>query len=161
MLFILSYNVIVQYSGAEIARRAREKSRTSIYRVILIGIMFRRLGARYVYWYNTKYGRRGYLFQGRYRSEVVESDSYFLTVLRYIHQNLLKAGMGSKKINGRFRGMIFKIWMAYIYLYIVDSCLLIFENHIILAGGLLHNSAVPLYFLCVFSVFFLCFSYMA
>lgn len=60
-----------------------------------LGIMFRRLGASYVYWYNKKYKRRGYLFQGRYKSEAVESDSYFLTVLRYIHQNPLKAKMVS------------------------------------------------------------------
>lgn len=60
-----------------------------------LGIMFRRLGASYVYWYNKKYKRRGYLFQGRYKSEAVESDGYFLTVLRYIHQNPLKAKMVS------------------------------------------------------------------
>ena len=56
-----------------------------------LGITFRRLGASYVYWYNRKYNRSGYLFQGRYKSETVESDAYFLTVLRYIHQNPLKA----------------------------------------------------------------------
>jgi len=33
------------------------------------------------------------LFQDRYKSEVVENESYFLTVLRYIHQNILKAGI--------------------------------------------------------------------
>lgn len=58
-----------------------------------LGIVFRRLGASYVYWYNWKYGRRGHLFQDRYKSESVESDSYFLTVLRYIHQNPYKAGI--------------------------------------------------------------------
>lgn len=58
-----------------------------------LGIIFRRIGAAYVYWYNWKYDRRGHLFQGRYRSETVESERYFLTVLRYIHQNPLKAGI--------------------------------------------------------------------
>ncbi|SCX76614.1 transposase [Alkaliphilus peptidifermentans] len=58
-----------------------------------LGIIFRRIGAKYVYWYNWKYKRRGHLFQDRYKSEVVEDDSYFLTVLRYIHQNPLKAGI--------------------------------------------------------------------
>ena len=58
-----------------------------------LGIAFRRIGASYVYWYNWKYGRRGPLFQDRYKSEVVENDSYFLTVVRYIHQNPVKAGM--------------------------------------------------------------------
>lgn len=58
-----------------------------------LGLAFKRIGASYVYWYNWKYGRRGHLFQDRYKSEVVENDSYFLTVLRYIHQNPLKAGI--------------------------------------------------------------------
>ena len=52
-----------------------------------LGIVFRRIGASYVYWYNGKYSRTGHLFQDRYKSEVVENDEYFLTVLRYIHQN--------------------------------------------------------------------------
>ncbi len=56
-------------------------------------IIFKRIGNRFVYWYNTKYQRVGHLFQDRYKSEVVENEEYFLTVLRYIHQNPLKAGI--------------------------------------------------------------------
>jgi len=56
----------------------------------------RRLGAKYVYWYNWKYNRVGGLFQDRYKSEPVEDDGYFLTVLRYIHQNPVKAGICSQ-----------------------------------------------------------------
>jgi len=55
--------------------------------------IFKRIGARYVYWYNNKYERSGHLFQGRYKSEAVEDDSYFAMVLRYIHQNPIKAGL--------------------------------------------------------------------
>ncbi|MDQ2088156.1 transposase [Herbivorax sp. ANBcel31] len=58
-----------------------------------MSIAFRRIGASYVYWYNWKYGRRGHLFQDRYKSEVVEKDRYFLTVIHYMHQNPLKAGI--------------------------------------------------------------------
>jgi REP element-mobilizing transposase RayT len=58
-----------------------------------LGNTFRRIGASFVYWYNWKYNRRGHLFQDRYKSEPVETDSYFLTVLRYIHQNPIKAGI--------------------------------------------------------------------
>jgi putative transposase len=36
------------------------------------------------------------LFQDRYKSEPIEDDSYFLTVLRYIHQNPQKAKMCKK-----------------------------------------------------------------
>lgn len=58
--------------------------------------IFRRIGASYVYWYNRKYGRSGHLFQDRYKSEAVETDAYLHAVLRYIHQNPLKAGLVKK-----------------------------------------------------------------
>ena len=56
-------------------------------------IVFRKIGAGYVYWYNMKYERTGHLFQDRYRSEPVENERYFLTVIRYIHLNPVKAGI--------------------------------------------------------------------
>jgi len=55
--------------------------------------IFKRIGTRYVYWYNRKYMRSGHLFQDRYKSEAVESDPYFTVVLRYIHQNPMQAGL--------------------------------------------------------------------
>ncbi len=55
--------------------------------------IMRRLCGKFVYWYNNKYDRAGYLFQDRFKSEPVEDDAYYLTVLRYIHQNPLKAGL--------------------------------------------------------------------
>ena len=54
--------------------------------------IFKRIGARYVYWYNWKYKRKGHLFQDRYKSEPVDDEQYFLTVIRYIHQNPVKVG---------------------------------------------------------------------
>lgn len=53
----------------------------------------KRIGTSYVCWYNWQYNRKGHLFQDRFKSEAVEDDAYFLTVLRYIHQNPLKAGL--------------------------------------------------------------------
>ena len=53
----------------------------------------KRICSSYVYWYNQKYERCGHLFQERYKSEVVETEGYFLTVIRYIHQNPIKAGL--------------------------------------------------------------------
>ncbi len=58
--------------------------------------IFKRLCGRYVYYYNVKYRRVGHLFQDRFRSEPVEDDVYFLTVLRYIHQNPVKAKLCAK-----------------------------------------------------------------
>lgn len=56
-------------------------------------LIVKRIGCRFVYWYNLKYERVGHLFQDRFRSEPVDDDAYFLTVLRYIIQNPMKAGM--------------------------------------------------------------------
>ena len=55
--------------------------------------IFKRIAGSYVYWYNWKYHRCGHLFQDRFKSEPVEDDGYLLTVLRYIHQNPVKAGL--------------------------------------------------------------------
>lgn len=58
-----------------------------------IELLMKRIATRFVYWYNIKYRRAGHLFQDRFKSEPIENDSYFLTVLRYIHQNPIKAGL--------------------------------------------------------------------
>lgn len=81
------------------------------------GITMRRIGAAYVYWYNWKYRRCGHLFQDRYKSEAVETDEYFLTVLRYIHRNPVKAGI-VKSISdykwSSYNGYIYKKGLTYI-----------------------------------------------
>jgi len=48
---------------------------------------------RYVVWYNKKYERSGSLIGNRYKSEPIENDIYYLTLVRYIHQNPIKAGI--------------------------------------------------------------------
>ena len=57
--------------------------------------IFRRIGPSFAYWYNLKYQRVGHLFQDRFKSEAVEDEGYFLTVLRYILRNPVKAGLCS------------------------------------------------------------------
>ncbi|MCL2654788.1 MAG: transposase [Coriobacteriia bacterium] len=64
--------------------------------------IFRRLGTRFVYWYNGKYQRSGHLFQDRYMSEPVDTDAYFLTALRYIHLNPVKIKICSDPADYRF-----------------------------------------------------------
>jgi REP element-mobilizing transposase RayT len=58
--------------------------------------IFKRLGSRYVYWYNLKYNRTGHLYQNRYKSEAIENDRYLLAVIRYVHQNPVKAGIAKE-----------------------------------------------------------------
>ena len=53
-----------------------------------ISLIIKRICSSYVHWYNTKNERLGHLFQERFKSEVVENDGYFLTVLRYIRERV-------------------------------------------------------------------------
>lgn len=51
------------------------------------------LQVRYVNYFNKKYNRVGHLFQDKFQSRCVENDSYNFNLLRYIHQNPVKAGI--------------------------------------------------------------------
>lgn len=56
-----------------------------------LALMMQKLGRLYVPWFNHKYERYGGLFQGRYRTSLVDTDSYFLTCSRYIELNPVRA----------------------------------------------------------------------
>jgi len=58
-----------------------------------VGETVKRIASSYVYYYNMKYGRDGHLFKERFKSEPVNDMAYFVTLLRYIHQNPIKAGI--------------------------------------------------------------------
>ena len=51
------------------------------------------LGTTYTRRFNIKNKQSGHLFQGRFKSILVENASYFLTLSCYIHRNPLRAGM--------------------------------------------------------------------
>lgn len=51
------------------------------------------IGRRYVPYINHKYGRSGSVWEGRYKASLVQEDAYFLTVMRYIELNPVRAGM--------------------------------------------------------------------
>lgn len=48
---------------------------------------------RYTRWQNCRMGRTGHLFQGRYKSFLVDGDTYLQELVAYIHLNPLRAGM--------------------------------------------------------------------
>lgn len=52
-----------------------------------------RLLSRYVQRFNRRHGRRGHLFQERFKSVLVEKESYGLELSRYIALNPVRAGM--------------------------------------------------------------------
>lgn len=51
--------------------------------------MMRLLSGCYARYFNDRYGKDGGLCRGRYKSVLVDSDSYLLSVSRYIHRNPL------------------------------------------------------------------------
>jgi putative transposase len=51
------------------------------------------LGVAYTSRFNLKNHCSGHLFQGRFKSMLVESDAYLLQLSYYIHRNPLRAGM--------------------------------------------------------------------
>ena len=53
----------------------------------------RHLNGIYTQRYNRSHQCDGTLFRGRYKSVLVDADSYILQLVRYIHRNPLKAGL--------------------------------------------------------------------
>jgi putative transposase len=53
----------------------------------------RKLGQRYVPYFNRRYSRSGTLWEGRFKSSLVDSDRYLLTCYRYIEMNPVRAAM--------------------------------------------------------------------
>lgn len=58
-------------------------------------VLMRNLGQRYVQHFNRTHQRSGTLWEGRFRSFLVESARYVLACYRYIEQNPVRAGMVS------------------------------------------------------------------
>lgn len=57
------------------------------------GNLMKSLGQRYVQYINRTYERSGTLWEGRFRSSVIQQDAYLLTCQRYIEMNPVRAGM--------------------------------------------------------------------
>jgi putative transposase len=55
--------------------------------------MMQAVGRRYVRYFNDSQGRSGTLWEGRYRSTVIETDRYLLACMAYIDLNPVRAGM--------------------------------------------------------------------
>jgi len=53
----------------------------------------RHINGVYTQRYNRLHKCDGQLFRGRYKSILVEQDSYLLELVRYIHRNPLRAGL--------------------------------------------------------------------
>ena len=72
------YHMLVQTPDANISRSMRH------------------LNGVYTQRYNNRHQCDGQLFRGRYKSILIDTDSYLLQAVRYIHRNPLKAGLTDK-----------------------------------------------------------------
>jgi putative transposase len=53
------------------------------------------LGVNYVRHFNRRYTRTGTLFEGRYRSMVIDNETYWFTCMRYVELNPVRAGLSA------------------------------------------------------------------
>ena len=58
-----------------------------------LAVIMKEVCVKYAMFYNKLQDRYGYVFQNRFRSEAVENERYLLGVLRYIHNNPIKASI--------------------------------------------------------------------
>lgn len=56
-------------------------------------LMMQAVGRRYVRYFNDLQGRTGTLWEGRYRSTVIEAERYLLACMTYIDLNPVRAGL--------------------------------------------------------------------
>jgi hypothetical protein len=69
----------------------------------------RRFNISYTGYFNRKYQRVGHLYQGRYKSILVEKESYLAVLSRYIHLNPIRV----KEVASRAAGEKMKFLSAY------------------------------------------------
>jgi len=75
------YHLLLQTRGADLSR------------------VMQWVGVAYSRRFNNRHSRAGHLFQGRFKSMVVENDAYVVELSCYIHRNPLRAGMVERLID--------------------------------------------------------------
>jgi putative transposase len=61
--------------------------------------MMQSIGRSYVRYFNGRHGRTGTLWEGRYRSTVIEAERYLLACMAYIDLNPVRAGMAARAVD--------------------------------------------------------------
>ncbi|WP_027994348.1 transposase [Simplicispira psychrophila] len=65
-------------------------------------LMMQAVGRSYVRYFNNRHGRSGTLWEGRYRSTLIESERYLLACMVYIDLNPVHAGMVAQAADWRW-----------------------------------------------------------
>jgi putative transposase len=58
-----------------------------------LGLLMKRVAGRYTRYLNKKEGRTGTVWEGRYKSSIVDSGEYLLACCRYVEMNPVRAGI--------------------------------------------------------------------
>lgn len=64
-----------------------------------LSLAMQSVGRRYVRWFNRRHARSGTLWEGRFRSSLIEADRYLLACQRYIESNPVRAGMTERAVD--------------------------------------------------------------
>ena len=75
-------------------------------------VLMRKVGQRYVPYFNRRYGRTGTLWEGRFKSCLVESARYVLGCHRYIECNPVRAGMVTHPSGYRWSSYLVNVGLA-------------------------------------------------
>ncbi|MBW1920759.1 MAG: transposase [Deltaproteobacteria bacterium] len=67
--------------------------------------IMQRLLSAYTLYFNKKHNQTGHLFQGRFKSLVVEKDDYLIELSRYIHLNPVRANIVKKPEDYRWSSL--------------------------------------------------------
>lgn len=58
-----------------------------------LSLFMKHINSNYAIYFNKKHKRSGHLWQGRFYSRYITTDEYFYTIIRYIEQNPIEAGI--------------------------------------------------------------------
>ena len=62
-------------------------------REVVLSKILQGINQSYTMYFNRKYNTVGHLFQGRYKAILCDRDSYLLSLVKYIHENPMRAGV--------------------------------------------------------------------
>jgi putative transposase len=93
----------------------------------LLAVFMQAMANRYVRYYNALHKRTGTLWEGRYKSCLVDSDSYLFTLYKYIEMNPVKANMVTDPSDYK--------WSSYSYNALADDDKLITPHSLYKAMG--------------------------
>jgi len=63
-----------------------------------MSLMMQSVGRTYVRYFNKRHNRSGTLWEGRYKSSLIDSEGYLLTCMAYIDLNPVRAGLADKLV---------------------------------------------------------------